>query len=70
MRKMVQVRRLRFVPINRTSSTRLKPGDHLEVVRVRPAREFSSGRSLPERVVVEAVQDLPSSEFDIISSER
>jgi hypothetical protein len=70
MRKVLQVRRLRFVPLNRTSSTRLKPGDHLEVVRVRPAREYNNGRTLPERVVVQAVQELSGSEFDIIATEQ
>jgi hypothetical protein len=70
MKKVMRVRRLRFVAHNRHSSTKLKSGDRLEVVRVRPARHFKNGRELPERVVVQSVQELPRSEFDIIEAEQ
>jgi hypothetical protein len=71
MKQLIQVRRLRFVPFNRTSSTHLRPGDHLEVVKVKPSRRYR-GRRVPERVVIQVARSVPSStsEFDIIEAER
>jgi hypothetical protein len=70
MKRVVQVRRLRFTPINRQSATHLEPGDRLEVVRVKPAREFRNGRRVPERVTIEVARELSKSEFDILAADR
>jgi hypothetical protein len=65
MKKLMQVRKLRFVPLNRTARTRLHPGDRLEVVRVR-----RSNSQKPERVTIRVVQELPPTDHDLIGRER
>lgn len=65
MKRLMQIRKLRFVPLNRRARTRLHPGDRLEVVRVR-----RSNREKPERVTIRVVQELPPTDQDVIGSER